>query len=61
MKYKIEFYKDKKKEYRSRIISRNGKIILDSGEGYKSLKTCRRAIVNFLNCPVTEIILTIKK
>lgn len=42
-------------------MSRNGKIILDSGEGYKSLKTCRRAIVNFLECPVTEIILTIKK
>jgi len=60
MKYKIEFYKDKKKEYRSRVIARNGKTILDSAEGYKLLKSCRKAIVNFLNCSNSEIVFILK-
>ncbi len=32
---KLEYYKDKKKEWRWRVTARNGNIIADSGEGYK--------------------------
>lgn len=33
---KIEYYKDKKKEWRWRVVARNGNILADSGEGYKN-------------------------
>ncbi len=32
---KIEIYKDRKAEWRWRARARNGKIVADSGEGYK--------------------------
>jgi uncharacterized protein YegP (UPF0339 family) len=32
----VVFYNDKKKEWRWRAVARNGLIVADSGEGYKS-------------------------
>jgi uncharacterized protein YegP (UPF0339 family) len=34
--YKLEIYKDTKKEYRWRMKARNGKIVADGSEGYKN-------------------------
>jgi len=38
MKFRI--YKDRKKEWRWQLQSKNGKFIADSGEGYKNKKDC---------------------
>ena len=46
MKYKLQIYKDKKKEFRWRLIARNNRIIADSGEGYKGYKTIFKTINN---------------
>lgn len=48
---RIEVYKDKKREHRWRMVAGNGRIIAESGEGYKNhadmwntLSTVRTAI-----------------
>jgi uncharacterized protein YegP (UPF0339 family) len=35
-----EYYKDKKGEWRWRLVASNGRIIADSGEGYSSEREC---------------------
>lgn len=45
--YTVEYYKDKKNEFRTRIIHPNGNILFDSGEGYKSARTRERITYNF--------------
>lgn len=39
----LEIYKDRKKEWRWRLRARNGKIVADSGEGYKRKATMLRS------------------
>jgi hypothetical protein len=34
------YYKDKKGEWRWRLVASNGRIIADSGEGYSSEREC---------------------
>jgi uncharacterized protein YegP (UPF0339 family) len=34
------YYKDAKNEWRWRLVASNGRIIADSGEGYKSEREC---------------------
>jgi len=34
------YYKDAKGEWRWRLVASNGRIIADSGEGYKSEREC---------------------
>ena len=41
---RFEIYRDKKKEYRWRLVAKNGKTIADSGEGYKRRAGCMKAI-----------------
>lgn len=41
---KFVMYRDSKDEWRWSLYSRNGRIIADSGEGYKYRGKCRRAI-----------------
>lgn len=41
---KFQIYLDSNPEYRWRLRARNGKIIADSGEGYKKKKSCKNAI-----------------
>jgi len=43
-KYKFEIYKDKKDEWRWRFVAPNGRIIADSGEGYKWKGDCLHGI-----------------
>lgn len=40
----FKVYKDTAKEWRWRIIAANGKIIGDSGEGYKNKSDCLHGI-----------------
>ncbi len=40
----FHIYKDKANEYRWRLKSRNGKVVADSGEGYKTKKRCEQMI-----------------
>lgn len=37
---KFQIYKDKAGEYRWRLVAHNGKIVGDSGEGYKNKSDC---------------------
>ncbi len=41
---KFELYKDDSGEYRWRFISSNGRIIADSGQGYKNKSDCQNGI-----------------
>lgn len=36
----LEFYRDKKREWRWRVVAKNGKVLADSGEGYRRMKDC---------------------
>lgn len=40
MAARIEFYRDKKKEWRWRAWSENNKKVADSGEGYENREDC---------------------
>jgi len=44
--YKLQIYKDKKKEFRWRLIARNKRIVADSGESYKRLCTMMKTVNN---------------
>lgn len=44
--YKIQIYKDKKKEYRWRLKAPNGKIVADGAEGYKRRSSLKKHISN---------------
>jgi len=51
------YYKDKKGEWRWRLVASNGRIIADSGEGYKSEKECKDDIdrvKNSKDAPVVQ-------
>ena len=45
---KFEVYKDKAGEYRWRLLSSNGRIAADSGEGYTRREDAHRAIATLL-------------
>jgi len=40
---KVEIYRDARDEWRWRLRHRNGRILADSGEGYKRRSACVRA------------------
>jgi len=46
---KVEFYKDKKGEYRWRLIASNGEIIANSGEGYTTFANCKKGFESVKN------------
>ncbi len=41
---KFHVYRDSKHEFRWRLVAKNGRIIADSGEGYKRKSQCTHAI-----------------
>lgn len=41
---RFELYKDPKGEYRWRFLSTNGRVLADSGEGYKNEADCQQGI-----------------
>ncbi|MCP4219636.1 MAG: DUF1508 domain-containing protein [bacterium] len=42
MKGKVQFYKDKKEEYRWRLLASNGRQIANGGEGYTTFENCKK-------------------
>lgn len=42
MKLFFDYYQDRKKEWRWRLIASNGRIVAESGEGYKHKGSCTR-------------------
>lgn len=42
--YRFELYRDRKREWRWRLRAVNGRVLADSGEGYRSRFSARRAI-----------------
>jgi uncharacterized protein YegP (UPF0339 family) len=51
---KVVIYEDERGEWRWRVRANNGRIIADSGEGYKTKGNCRRAWNRFLELMVME-------
>jgi uncharacterized protein YegP (UPF0339 family) len=52
------YYKDKQGEWRWRLKASNGRIVADSGEGYKSESECKADITRVkgsANAPMVEI------
>lgn len=45
----FEVYKDKKGEFRWRIVAVNGKIVADSSEGYRRKDSCIKAAYRLCN------------
>jgi uncharacterized protein YegP (UPF0339 family) len=44
----FQVYRDRKGEYRWRLLARNGRIVADSGEGYETKRGVVRAIAGTL-------------
>lgn len=56
MAAKFEIFKDKKGDYRFRLIASNGQVIATS-QGYKHKASCRKGIESVKkNAPKTEIV-----
>lgn len=56
MAAKFEVYKDKKGEYRWRLVASNGQAIASSGEGYTTLTSVKNGIESVKkNAPTAEI------
>ncbi|MBN1272513.1 MAG: YegP family protein [Candidatus Aminicenantes bacterium] len=56
MAAKFEIYKDKKGEFRFRLIAANGQVIANS-EGYKTKAACLKGIESVKqNAPKTDIV-----
>lgn len=54
---KFEFYQDKKKEWRWRLVARNGKTVADSGEGYEKIGACKRAVASIMKrIPTAKVV-----
>jgi uncharacterized protein YegP (UPF0339 family) len=51
---KFHVYKDARGEWRWRLKAANGKIIADSGEGYKSKQACKEGIGLVKSATVVE-------
>ncbi len=47
--YTFHVYQDKKGEHRWRLKSKNGRVVADSGEGYKTRAGVERAIERMQN------------
>jgi uncharacterized protein len=45
---KFEIYLDKKKEFRWKLLSSNGNVIADSGEGYKRRSSCKKSLLKMI-------------
>lgn len=41
---KFVLYRDKQREFRWRLVARNGRVMADSGEGYKTRRGRNKAI-----------------
>ena len=56
MAAKFEIYKDKKDEFRWRLVASNGQAVASSGEGYKTKESAKAGIDSVKkNTPTAEI------
>lgn len=55
MKYYIVLKKDRKNEYYIQICHKNGRLIVKTGDGYKSKMKCIKAVYNMLNAKPSEM------
>lgn len=46
---KIRIYKDRSGEWRWRMVARNGRVVADSAEGYKTKRGAVRAVWNVVD------------
>lgn len=53
---RFQIYQDEKKEYRWRLIAPNGRIIADSGEGYKRREKALAGIQSLVKYSKTVIL-----
>ena len=51
MKHKIQVYKDTAGEWRWRMMSGNGRVVAESGEGYKERRKALRPLYSLLGLP----------
>lgn len=55
-------YRDRKKEFRWKLVASNGKKIAVSGEGFKRRRTVHRSIVNLADSVLAKVVdTTLKK
>jgi uncharacterized protein YegP (UPF0339 family) len=40
---RVQFYRDKRGEYRWRYLAKNGRVLADSGESYQRKDACERS------------------
>lgn len=45
---RVKLFKDRKGEYRWRLVAKNGRIVADSGEGYSRRRDAERAADRFV-------------
>lgn len=45
---RFQLYRDRKKEWRWRLVARNGKIVAVSGEGYKRKASALKTLNSFI-------------
>ena len=48
IRYVVQVYRDAKREWRWRIVHRNGRVVADSGEGYKRKLAMRTSLRHLL-------------
>lgn len=55
--YKFEIYRDKKREFRWRLKAPNGRIIAESGEGYKRKGNAGKSVARMFEAlnPTIEV------
>lgn len=51
---KFQVYRDKAGEWRWRLRAKNGRIVADSGEGYKRKTTMLKTLTNIIDIISTE-------
>ena len=59
---KFIIYKDHRKEFRWRLIGRNGRVIAIAGEGFTRKRNCQKSIVRLCDSAQAKVVdLTVKK
>ena len=51
----VKFYRDRSRQWRWRCVSRNGKVVADSGESYRRAVDAKRGLFGLLNIRQLEI------
>ncbi len=59
-KYRLHVYKDKKGEFRWRLVARNKRIVADSGEGYKRVSSLMKTTDHLFGDKISQGIIEVK-